>query len=89
MEAIINPTLNELQRLIDKVPRYPLSIGQLLKIASENGASRQVRYFYQKFAKDRTFDSREDLLGTTEQIEIMRREGHSMPIEFPTVPVED
>jgi hypothetical protein len=89
MEATINPTLSELQRLIDKVPRYPLSISQLLKIAKEKGASSQVRHFYQKFANDRVFTSRKDLLNITEQVEIMRSSRRDMPLEQPMVPIED
>ena len=78
------PSLSELYGLINKVPRYPLTIQRLLKLADDTGASKEVVNFYRIFAKDQVFDSEEDLAGRTEQIQIMRRE--EMPPEAEIVP---
>jgi hypothetical protein len=80
------PSLNELYRLINKVPRYPLSIQRLLKLASDTGASKPVVSFYKAFADDQVFDNEEDLAGRTEQIQIMCRE--EMPEETLVAPEE-
>lgn len=75
----VQPSLGELYGLIHKVPKYPMSVKRLLKLASEVGASKEVVNFYKIFAKDQVFEDEEDLAGRTEQIEIMRRE--EMPEE--------
>jgi hypothetical protein len=80
------PSLNELYNFIQKVPKYPLSVQRLLKLASDTGASKDVVNFYRCFAKDQVFDNEEDLAGRTEQIEIMRRE--DMPEEQQIAPEE-
>jgi len=80
------PSLNELYGFINKVPRYPLSIQRLLKLAADTGASKEVVNFYRIFAKDQVFDNEDDLAGRTEQIQIMRRE--EMPIEAEVAPEE-
>jgi hypothetical protein len=80
------PSLNELYNFIQKVPKYPLSVQRLLKLASDTGASRGVVDFYKGFAEDQVFDNEEDLAGRTEQIEIMRRE--DMPEEQQIAPEE-
>jgi hypothetical protein len=80
------PSLNELYGLINQVPRYPLSIQRLLKLASDTGASKAVVSFYDGFAKDQVFDNEKDLAGRTEQLQIMRRE--DMPEEVQVAPEE-
>ncbi|MBX4197598.1 hypothetical protein KW801_03540 [Candidatus Saccharibacteria bacterium] len=83
------PTMNQLYRLIDRVPRYPLSIQRLLKLARDTGAPAEVVNFYKTFAQDQVFDNKDDLAGRTEQLEIIQRDESDMPPEKPTVPVED
>jgi hypothetical protein len=81
--------MNQLYRLIDRVPRYPLSIQRLLKFARDSGAPDEVVNFYKSFANDQVFDSKDDLAGRTEQLEIMRHDETEMPLEEPKVPTED
>lgn len=80
------PSLNQLYGLIDKVPRYPLSIQRLLSLARELGAPKEVVSFYKVFADDQVFDSEDDLAGRTEQIQIMLSD--DMPRETQVVPEE-
>jgi hypothetical protein len=75
------PSLSDLYGLINKVPRYPLSIQRLLKLAVEVDAPREVVSFYKVFADDQVFDDEEDLAGRTEQVKIMRQEEADMPKE--------
>ena len=80
------PSLNQLYGLIDKVPRYPLSIQRLLSLAKEIGAPKEVVSFYKVFADDQVFDSEDDLAGRTEQIQIMLSE--DLPTETQVAPEE-
>jgi hypothetical protein len=81
--------MNQLYNLIDRVPRYPLSVQRLLKIAHDIGAPKEVVNFYKSFGNDQVFENQEDLAGRTEQVEIMRRDESDMPSEVPAVPLED
>jgi hypothetical protein len=81
------PSLNELYGLINKVPRYPLSIQRLLRLAKEVGAPKEVVSFYKVFADDQVFDNEDDLAGRTEQIQIMLSE--DLPTEVQLIPEED
>lgn len=80
------PSLNELYNFIQKVPKYPLSVQRLLKLASDTGASKELVSFYRGFANDQVFDNEKDLAGRTELLEIMRRE--DMPKEVQVAPEE-
>jgi hypothetical protein len=89
ISLVSQPSMNQLYRLIDRVPRYPLSVQKLLKLALDTGAPDEVVNFYKKFASDQVFDSQDDLAGRSEQLEIMRHDKSDMPHEEPAVPVED
>lgn len=82
------PSMNQLYYLIDRVPRYPLSVQKLLQIARDIGAPKEVVNFYQSFG-NQVFKNQDDLAVRSEQVEMMRRDEATMPHEAPTVPVED
>lgn len=79
--AAARPSLTELNRLINKVPAYPLSVRQLLKLAAEKRAPAEVKSFYRAFPNDMVFDNQEDLAARTEQVKVLHREEGDMPAE--------
>jgi hypothetical protein len=79
--ATTQPTLKMLDGFIDKVPKYPISASQLLKYASKIRAPQEVINFYKSFSPSRIFDNKDELSGSSEQVEIMRSEGRQMPKE--------
>jgi hypothetical protein len=82
------PSLTQLNQLIDKVPNYPVSVRSLLKLAKISKQPKEVVNFYQDFGKDMVFDDQDDLKERTEQVEIMREEGRDMPPEQLRAPEE-
>lgn len=80
------PSLGQLYAFINKVPAYPLSIQRLIRFADQTGAPKEVLNFYSLFARDQIFDDKDDLVGRSEQIQIMRSE--DMPMEKEVAPEE-
>ncbi len=72
------PKLTDLYQLIEKVPRYPITSGQLVDLASANNANSSVIGFYRSF-KDVTFYDEDDLAGTSEQLQFMEKEEIKQP----------
>jgi hypothetical protein len=76
----IRPPLADLYKLIDKVPRYPLSNRQLIDLAAKYESSQEVIDFYRTF-NDRVYKSRDELAAVSEQVDLMRQEEAEMPRE--------
>lgn len=81
--------LPELNSFISKVGKYPVSAHQLLKLADRINAPKVVTDFYKRFAPDRVFESREDLSGSSEIVELLREEEAEMPKEELRSPEDD
>lgn len=82
-----NPELNDLLKFIKKVPRYPISAGEVTQYAKEKGAHDDVINFYRSFPDHEIFSDKEDLVVRSESIEIMQRD--EQPREFYRAPEED
>lgn len=80
------PTLTDLHGLINEVPTYPVTVRQLLDLASQKHSSRAVVDFYETFPEDEAFTDKDDLLSTTESVEMLRHQRARVEI---IVPEED
>jgi hypothetical protein len=89
LSASAQPSLNQLDGFIDRVRSYPVSVAQLISLAREAKAPSQVINFYRSFAPDRVFTDKEDLAGSSEQVDILRQERPEMPKEDLTPSAED
>lgn len=78
----IKPPLDDLYKLIDKVPRYPLNNRQLVEFASKIRAPKEVINFYRTFNEARVYEDRNELMTLSEQIDLLRREEAEMPPEI-------
>lgn len=81
------PRLNDFYRLADQVPRYPISVKVLLDLARQKRMDRKVINFYETFPEDGVFTDKDDVIGRTEAVEIMRSE--SPPLEDEVRGAED
>ena len=84
----IKPPLNDLYKLINKVPRYPLNNKQLIEFASKEKASEEVVDFYRTFNDSQVYKDKNELLNLSEQIDLMRHEEADMPAEIERGPEE-
>ena len=76
------PRLSDIQALIARVPNFPYSVKQLIKLASEEHFPEEVISFYKSFPSDEVFEDPEDLATRTEQVELMRHEEVGQPEHF-------
>lgn len=84
------PTLSDIEALIKRVPHFPYSVKQLLRLAQEEHFPESVISFYKTFPSDEVFEDPEDLMARTEQVELMRDEERQRPLEeFWTTSDED
>jgi hypothetical protein len=82
------PSLTQLNRLIEQVPAYPISVSGLLDLAIASKQPKEVLDFYETFSRDQVFENPDDLQGRSEQVGIMRQEEKDMPRELETAPEE-
>lgn len=87
--AVAKPPLNELYDFISQVNAYPISVQQLLELAQNLKAPRPVIDFYQSFGRSLVFRDKDELIGRSEQVDIMRQEEQDMPRDGLSVPGED
>jgi ssDNA-specific exonuclease RecJ len=78
----IKPPLSDLYKLIDKVPKFPVSNQQLVDFAAKARASKEVVDFYKTFSNSRVYRDREELAEVSEQVDMMRQEEAEMPREI-------
>ena len=83
------PRLSDIEALIVRVPQFPYSVKQLIKLAREEHFPKEVISFYKSFPSDEVFEDSEDLAARTEQIEIMMHEESEQPKEIWSAPEED
>lgn len=83
------PSLSQIYNFIAKVKHYPVSVGQLLKVAKEIRAPKEVVKFYERFGKDQVFDNKDELTSRSEQVGIMKAEEAEMPSDGLFVAGED
>ena len=84
------PALSDIEALVKRVPLFPYSVKQLLKLAQEEHFPESVIRFYKTFPGDEVFEDAEDLMARTEQVELMRDEERQRPLEeFWTTSDED
>ena len=81
------PMLTDLHHLIDEVPDYPITAGQLVGLAEEKPSPQAVIDFYKSFPKDEIFEDKFDLLARTDQVETLHHQ--SAPLEEMHAPEED
>jgi hypothetical protein len=84
----IQPALNDLYKLIEKVPKFPVSNRQLVEFASKARAPKSVVDFYRTFSDNRVYISRDELSAVSEQVDLMRQEEADMPREIERGPEE-
>jgi len=82
------PSLAQLTKLINIVPKFPVSAANLVDLAQSSNQPSEVTNFYKTFGQDVVFDTPDDLKERTEQVEIMRQEEREMPPEQMVVPEE-
>lgn len=68
------PTLTDLEALIAKVPAFPFSIKQMIKLAFEEHFPEEVISFLKTFPADEIFDDTDDLAARFEQVEMLQHE---------------
>jgi hypothetical protein len=83
-----NPALEDLYALIGKIRSYPVSIEKIVDTARRLGAPQDVIEFYASFRPRLTFHDKDELLGCSEQVDIMRAERSDMPDEEERSPEE-
>lgn len=76
------PRLSDIEALITRVPQFPYSVKQLIKLAREEHFPEEVISFYKSFPSDEVFEDFEDLATRTEQVEMMRDEEVGQPEHF-------
>ena len=81
------PLLTDLHGVIDAVPRFPITVRQLVELARRKNAPGAAVDFYKSFPDDGVFEDKDDLLSRTESIEILRHQ--SAPREEMRAPEED
>jgi hypothetical protein len=81
------PHLTDLHWVIDLVPRFPITVRQLVELARRKKAPDAAVNFYKSFPADEIFEDKDDLLTRTENIEILRHQ--SAPQEEMRAPEED
>jgi len=84
----IRPALTDLYKLIDKVPNYPVSSRELVKLATKYRAPKEVVDFYRSFDDNRKYASKDELAAVSEQVDLMRQEEADMPAEIERGPEE-
>lgn len=85
---MITAPLDEIYNLISKVPKYPISVGKLIDLARETKTPKEVVDFYRTFSRSLVFEDKNHLIGSSEQVDIMREEGLNMPKEEERSPEE-
>jgi|GEM_PF-1282114 len=89
MDALtVKPALDDLYGFIDKVKSYPISVKEVISTARRLGAPKEVINFYTSFRPNLTFRDKDELLGCSEQVDIMRAERPTMPQEEERSPEE-
>lgn len=88
VSATAQPSLSEISGFVSKVRTFPVSAGQLLQLARSSGASPKIVDFYKKFAPYRVFEDKDDLVASSEQVDILRSEESQMPKEEENAPEE-
>lgn len=81
------PALTDLHNLITKVPKYPISVKQLIELAVQQHSAKPVVDFYKTFPEDEIFSDKDDLLARTEHIEMLHHE--TAPEEEMHAPEDD
>jgi hypothetical protein len=74
------PQLKDLHGLIAKVKSYPATAKQLVELAEREHAPQDVIDFYKAFPEDMIFNDKDDLVASSEHIEIMHREDQPQEI---------
>jgi len=82
------PSLTQLNRLINQVSAYPVSVSDLLDLAKASRQPKEVVDFYKTFNRNQVFYSPDELQGRSEQVEMMRQEEKDMPKELEMAPEE-
>lgn len=79
------PALAEIEQLALRVPHFPYSVKQLIRLAEHEGFSEDLIDFYRTFPAYEVFEDADDLITRTEQVEILHQEEldwRSSPWEF-------
>ena len=82
-----NPSLTDLFTLINKVPKFPISVKKLNDLAKKESSPKAVIDFYNAFPDEEVFEDKDDLISRTESIEMLRHQ--TAPMEEMHAPEED
>ena len=80
---------SDLEHLAKAVPKYPISIKNLIGIASRRKISPDVINFYRAFPDSAVFDDEDDMMTRTEQVGLLRHEEQYQPTEDQVRGAED
>jgi len=80
---------NDLKHLVSAVPRYPISVKNLISIASRKKLSPDVINFYRAFPDSAVFDNEDDMIARTEQVNMLQVEEETQPSEDQVRGAED
>jgi hypothetical protein len=78
----IRPALTDLYKLIDKVPRYPITSRELTELAAKYRSPKEVVDFYRTFDNNHVYTSKEELAAISEQVDMIRHQEADMPPEI-------
>jgi hypothetical protein len=77
----------KLRGFIHQVEDFPISAGELVKLAEKSSTGRSVVAFYRSFPDELVFPDKEDLLARSEQVGLLNSE--DQPREEFRAPEED
>ena len=82
------PSLLELNRLAKAVDNFPITASQVTELSQDKSFNDSVTSFYSTFPANEVFESYDDLLTRSEQVQIMNAEQPDQPWEATLSPQE-
>lgn len=89
MLILNQPAIADIEALVTRIPRFPFSVRQLIRLAREHHFTEEVINFFKIFPSDEVFEDADDLITRVEQVEMMREEEAHQPQDSWLVPEED
>ena len=79
----------DLKHLVSAVPNYPISVKNLISIASRKKLSPEVINFYRAFPTSAVFVDEKDVIERTELVNLLQFEEETQPAEDQVRGAED
>lgn len=80
------PSVKELDNFAESVESFPVHAKELADLAVAEGFNRRVIDFYRSFPQDQLFTDKDDLVGRSEQVQMMSVEEEDQPWEVTLSP---